>query len=163
MNKKRAVLEVRDQKLAIIKQSETLLSATAEHSAEEIDLSFQKLRDNERDVRRKLMKPELTKKQINNIVSYQPFDGQSIGQWFESYVRSDIDRIFQSVQRGVIEGTTLAGIMQTIRGTETQAGILQASRNSARMLGRTIINGVANQGRLEMYRQNADVLDGVKW
>jgi hypothetical protein len=31
------------------------------------------------------------------------------------------------------------------------------------MLGRTIINGVANQGRLEMYRQNADVLDGVKW
>jgi SPP1 gp7 family putative phage head morphogenesis protein len=121
--------------------------------------------DNERDIRRKSLRSELSESAIRNMLDYKPFvDGKTIQQWFGNLEYTISSRIFQNVQKGLIEGMTLHSIMQTIRGIDGfKPGILRANRQSAEILARTAINAVANQSRLEMFRTNADVIDGVQW
>jgi len=72
----------------------------------------------------------------------------------------------QVIQRGFVEGHTLEKMIRSIRGTKEfdfKDGILDTSRQSARMLARTLCNGASNAGRMEIYEQNKDVLDGVKF
>jgi SPP1 gp7 family putative phage head morphogenesis protein len=121
--------------------------------------------DNERAIRQKSLKRELTDTAIKNMLDYKPFvDGKTIQQWFGDLEYKISSRIFQSVQKGIVEGMTLHSIMQTIRGIDGfKPGVLKTNRQSAEILARTTINAVANQSRLEMFRENADVLDGVQW
>jgi SPP1 gp7 family putative phage head morphogenesis protein len=123
---------------------------------------------NERDIRRRTLKSSLSDDEIKDMLNYKPFvDGKSIGQWFEDLKYDHASRIFNSVQKGVVEGYTLNTIIQAIQGKPTEhgwePGILDRNRKTAEMLARTVINATANQSRLEMYRDNADVIDGVKW
>ena len=126
--------------------------------------------DNEKAIRRKSLRSELTDTEIKNMLDYKPFvDGKTIQQWFGDLEYTISSRIFQNVQKGIVEGMTLHSIMQTIRGIDEfkpgviPSGILKTNRQSAEILARTTINAVANQSRLEMFRANADVIDGVQW
>ena len=70
------------------------------------------------------------------------------------------------VIRNSEKGYTLETIIRSIRGTrqyDWRDGILETSRQGARMLGRTLINGASNAARLEMFEVNRDVIDGVKF
>jgi len=120
---------------------------------------------NERNIRRKSFKSELTDTEIKNMLDYKPFvDGKTIQQWFGDLEYNISSRIFRSVQKGIVEGMTIHSIMQTIRGIDGfKPGVLKTNRQSAEILARTVINATANQSRLEMYRANADVIDGVQW
>jgi len=121
--------------------------------------------DNERVIRRRSFKSKLTDTAIKNMLDYKPFvDGKTIQQWFGDLEYKISSRIFQSVQKGIIEGMALHSIMQTIRGIDGyKPGVLKTNRQSAEILARTTINAVANQSRLEMFRAHADVIDGVQW
>jgi SPP1 gp7 family putative phage head morphogenesis protein len=121
--------------------------------------------DHQRDIRRKSLKGELSESAIRNMLDYKPFvDGKTVQQWFGTLEYNVSSRIFQCVQKGLIEGMTLHSIMQEIRGIDGfKPGVLKTNRQSAEILARTAINAVANQSRLEMFRENADVMDGVQW
>ena len=138
-----------------------LAKTTGQHTAQIIASAL----ENERDIRRNSLKGELTESAIRNMLDYKPFvDGKTIQQWFGDLEYKISSRIFQSVQKGIVEGMTLNSIMQAIRGTEGfKPGVLKTNRQSAEILARTVINATANQSRLEMYRANADVMDGVQW
>jgi SPP1 gp7 family putative phage head morphogenesis protein len=138
-----------------------LAHLAGQHTASEIQAAL----ENERNIRRRSIKSELTETEIRNMLDYKPFvDGKTIQQWFGDLEYNVSSRIFRSVQKGIVEGMTLGSIMQAIRGTEGfTPGVLRTNRQSAEMLARTAINAVANQSRLEMFRANADVLDGVQW
>ena len=143
-----------------------LAQIAGQHTAQ----MLQTVLDNERAIRRKSLRNELTDTAIKNMLDYKPFvDGKTIQQWFGDLEYKISSRIFQSVQKGIVEGMTLHSIMQTIRGIDDfkpgvlPSGILRANRQSAEILARTTINAVANQSRLEMFRANADVIDGVQW
>ena len=147
-------------------QAGDLASIAGQHAASEIQSALM----NERNIRRRHLKSELTESAIKNMLDYKPFvDGKTIQQWFGDLEYKISSRIFQCVQKGIVEGMTLNSIMQSIRGTEgfkpgvLPSGILRGNRQSAEMLARTVINATANQSRLEMYRANADVIDGVQW
>ena len=108
----------------------------------------------------------LTKEQTEKILKYQPFDGQSIGQWFDSLKTADLQRITQGVQRAAMDGLSVDGMVKMIRGTRENNytdGILNTTRTSAGAIARTVINGVSNSARLEMIMANADVIDGVEF
>ena len=142
-------------------QARGLVSIAGQHAANEIQSALM----NERNIRRKSFKTELTDREIKNMLDYKPFvDGKTIQQWFGDLEYKISSRIFHSVQKGIVEGMTLNSVMQTIRGTEGfKPGVLKTNRLSAEILARTTINAVANQSRLEIYRANADGIDGVQW
>jgi SPP1 gp7 family putative phage head morphogenesis protein len=151
-------------------QAGELAHLTSLQAAQEIQTAL----ENEKTIRRSHMKSELTDIEIRNMLDYKPFaDGKTIQQWFGDLEYNISSRIFQSVQKGIVEGMTLNTVMQVIRGSEAsgftdgipgfKAGVLKTNRQSAEILARTIINAAANQSRLELYRANADVLDGVQW
>lgn len=109
---------------------------------------------------------DLTNKQKQEILDYQPFDGQSISQWFSALQTADLQRLTQAVQSAAMDRLSLADIAKKIRGTKENGytdGILNTSRASAQTIARTIVNGVSNQARLGMMLANADVIDGVKF
>jgi len=138
-----------------------LVQIAGQHTAQMLEAVL----DNERSIRRTSFKSELTDTEIKNMLDYKPFvDGKTIQQWFGDLEYKISSRIFQSVQKGIVEGMTLHSIMQMIRGIDGyKSGVLKTNRQSAEILARTTINAVANQSRLEMFRANADVIDGVQW
>ena len=152
-----------------IKNAVTILQGTAGHLAQiagqHTGQMLEAALDQERDIRRKSLRNELTDREIKNMLDYKPFvDGKTIQQWFGDLEYNVSSRIFQSVQKGIVEGMTLNSIMQTIREIDGfKPGVLKTNRQSAEILARTVINAVANQSRLEMFRANADVIDGVQW
>lgn len=61
---------------------------------------------------------------------------------------------------------TVRDIYRLIRGTKENNysdGVLATTQAGAVTLARTIINGVANNARVETIKENADVIDGVKF
>ena len=138
-----------------------LAQITGQHTAQMLEAVL----DNERSIRRKSLKSTLTDTEIKNMLDYKPFvDGKTIQQWFGDLEYKISSRIFQSVQKGIVEGMALHSIMQTVRGIDGfKPGIVKTNRQSAEILARTTINAVANQSRLEMFRANADAIDGVQW
>jgi len=103
------------------------------------------------------IKKKLSETQIKNILDYEPHDGQSIAQWFDGYRRADLSRIVQSVQGGFINGHTIETIIKDVRHATA------TTRDRGRMIARTVLNGTANATRMEVFEENADVLDGVKY
>ena len=135
-----------------------LADITSQSTAQEIK-AIQKARKKERDIRkRNNLKERLSKEEIKDMLNYKPFvDGKTIGQWFDDLKYNEAARIFRSVQKGIIEGMTLHGIMGEVRGKMAE------NQRSREMLARTVINATANQSRLAMFQANADVIDGVQW
>ena len=116
--------------------------------------------------RGKHFKKELSDKQIEEILRYHPVDGKSIAQWFEKVRTDDLNRITQTVQRASVEGMSVSKVVKAIRGTKEndyKDGVLETTRESARMMARTVINGVASNSMLETCAENADVIDGIKF
>ncbi len=127
---------------------------------------FLEIKQSELDKRHKLFKSKLTREQIQKVLKYQPIQGQSIGQWFDQIKKSDLNRITQAVQKASVEGLSVDGIVKLIRGSKEanyKDGILDASKQSAQTLARTVINGVSNNARMEVFSENADAIDGVQF
>ncbi|MDO5554764.1 MAG: minor capsid protein [Planctomycetia bacterium] len=138
---------------------------TAQKTAEWAGYKMAKELAESAKAKKKNVKP-LTAKQLKTILDYQPFAGQSISQWFDQYKFNDIRRITNAITQAYSEKLTVADIIKRIRGTKANNytdGILQTSRTSATMLARTMINGVANEARLETMMANSDVIDGLQF
>lgn len=117
---------------------------------------------------KKKIKP-VPKKKLDDIIKYQPFQGRTIEDWFQSWTESDKNRIVSAIQQAVNEGITLQKAINLIRGTinpntgKREGGVLDVSRSSASMIARTITNGVANEARLATLDENDDVIDGYQF
>jgi SPP1 gp7 family putative phage head morphogenesis protein len=108
----------------------------------------------------------LTQQQKKNILDYEPYDGHSISKWFDSLSDADTNRIMQDVQKVRSSGGTLQDLMKRLMSypnNTNPTGSLITSRNSARMIARTTLNGVANNSRLGVFEANSDFLDGVQF
>lgn len=108
----------------------------------------------------------LSEKTLKDIVDYEPIDGQSIRGWFQRMQEADLRNITQAVYRAASERISVAEISKVIRGTKENNyadGILQTTRSASVSIARTIINGVANNSRIETIIDNADVSDGVRF
>ncbi len=99
----------------------------------------------------------MTSAQAQAVLEYCPIDGASISDWFKRWKTNDLNRIAQAVQRGAIEELSV---------DEVAANVWNAcavSRNSARTVARTIINGVSNAARIETLFANEDAIDGIEF
>lgn len=112
----------------------------------------------------------LSNRKLKAIVTNTLIDGKLIGDWWKSQnasTKDKLDRLMRqattSLQVGRTKGEALGQMIQRIRGTRTQAGILDVSRREAASLVRTSISQVSNEGMKMMYEENLDVIKEYKW
>lgn len=93
-------------------------------------------------------------------------EGAASSDWWQTQERALQDRFERAMRRGVMVGETLPQLIDRIRGTRANNfsdGIMKISANQARNLIRSSLTGVVNEGRLELYRQNSDVISRIQW
>lgn len=76
---------------------------------------------------------------------------------------NEVKRIKQAVRMGHFEGKTNQQLVQQIRGTRANKfkdGILQTTTRNAEAIVRTGVQQVANDARLEIAKQNSDIVTG---
>lgn len=103
---------------------------------------------------------------VAKVIKRTSFAGQTLDQWFDSLARATQRNIMTAVNRGIVEGETTAQIMQRIRGTRAQGftdGVWATTRRQAEAVTRTTINHATNQARLELFKENEDIIEGLQW
>lgn len=94
------------------------------------------------------------------------FAGFKLDDWFGTLNRSVQRRVMQEVNRGIVEGETVPQIMRRIRGTRDarfRDGVWNSTRAQAEAITRSTINHVTNQARIELFKENEDLIKGLKW
>lgn len=75
------------------------------------------------------------------------------------------NRFALEMRAGIFAGDPPAKLIQRVRGTKAnnfKDGIMRTTRHGAEVVVRTAAQSVLNDARMEMYRANEDVLDGVQ-
>lgn len=99
-------------------------------------------------------------------VESKPFNGLSLGQWWDSVAESDKRRLISAVQMGIVEGEGIDRIVRRVVGSKADNfadGTLSATRGAVEGLVRTSVNHVSNAAREEVWTANSDVIDGLRW
>ena len=103
---------------------------------------------------------------VARIAKATSFAGLTLDDWFVTLSRSTQKNIMIAVNRGIVEGETTEQIIRRIRGTKALKytdGVFETTRRQAETIGRTTINHVTNQARTELFKENADIVEGLKW
>lgn len=96
---------------------------------------------------------------IRSAVVTRPFDGRTLGQWFDTIGDSAQSKIAAEVRRGVTEGQTAPQIARRI----FDSNILDVSRRNVETVVRTAVQHVTSAARDEVFKANADIIKAVKW
>lgn len=103
---------------------------------------------------------------VARIIERTSFVGLTLDQWYDGLSRSTQKGVMVAVNRGIVEGESTDQIIRRIRGTRALGftdGVWQTTRNQASTIVRSTINHVSNQSRLEFFKENDDILKGLKW
>lgn len=95
-----------------------------------------------------------------------PMEGVLLRDWVSRLHRADVERVQQTVLRGITIGQTTDEMVRAIVGTRALRftdGVREVSRRGVRTLVRTATNHAANAGREAVWAENADLLSGVTW
>lgn len=106
----------------------------------------------------------LPAQQLNNVVNYGLFSGNTISQWYKRLEDADINRIMATVRDGISQGETTDQIIRTLSGTARNNyldGVMNISRDSAKKIARTVTNGVANSAKSALYERNSDIIYAI--
>ena len=100
------------------------------------------------------------------IVTRNLFDGRLLDDWFKSLQLSDRSRLTQQLQLGLAQGESTGAIVRRIVGTKAEGftnGVLATSRRNAEVIVRTVVNGVSNAAREEVWNANEDIIQALQW
>lgn len=103
---------------------------------------------------------------VASVVKKTSFAGLTLDQWYESLSRSTQKNVMVAINRGILEGETTDQITRRIRGTRKlnySDGIWETTRRQAETITRSTVNHVTNQARVEFFKDNSDIIDGMKW
>lgn len=103
---------------------------------------------------------------VARIINKTSFAGLTLDQWYDSMSRSTQKNVMIAVNRGIVEGETTDQIMKRIGGTKKlnyTDGVWETTRAQASTITRSVINHVSNQSRLEFFKENFDIISGLKW
>lgn len=104
--------------------------------------------------------------QLRAIVTQRPLQGRLLREWFSSTSRAAIDGFEQQIKIGMTQGESVEQIVRRLRGpiaSKWKAGQTGRISNNLRAVTRTAVQGVAAQAREQLYRDNDDLIKGVRW
>jgi hypothetical protein len=99
---------------------------------------------------------------LKRIVSNVLIMGAPSADWWSKQSTETAFRFSNAVRQGIAQGQTNEQIVARIVGRGAQPGIMEVSRKNARALVHTSIQAVANESRRETFRQNANIVEGIR-
>lgn len=99
--------------------------------------------------------------QLRAIATERAFGGaevaRTVTEWFVDLEQADTGRIMGQIQAGIAQGETMPQIQRRV------SQVTDLTRQNAEAITRTGINGVSNAAREEFFRENDDVILGLRW
>lgn len=99
-------------------------------------------------------------------VHARPFEGAILKDYYRDLPETIMRPVRETLRQGFVNGRTTEQLVRELRGTRAAKytdGILQQPRRSIERLVRTAINHTATTAREEVYKNNSDVIKGVRW
>ena len=103
---------------------------------------------------------------LKTLVTTTPIDGVLLKPWVDGMASGRLARVEKALRIGMVEGQTVDQLVRRVRGTKAaryKDGILEISRRSAETLCLTANSTIANAAREQVYRDNAKLIDKLKW
>lgn len=104
--------------------------------------------------------------ELRTAVTSRPFQGRTLGQWFDSLSAADQRALTDAIQKGLALGEDVDTIVRRVIGTRAKGysdGVLATSRRNAEAIVRTAINHVSNMAREALWEANADIILALRW
>lgn len=95
---------------------------------------------------------------LAGIVNSRPFEGRVMRQWAADLQASDLRRIQDQINIGLVNGESSRDIARRVVGSTTAPGATQVTRNQAAAITRTAINHITGEVRAELVKSNADII-----
>lgn len=117
-------------------------------------------------VKVELLSVGMSKQMLKGIVSNSMIEGAPSKEWWNRRSVALSNRFSDTVRQGMLVGDTTPKIVQSLRGTKAlryKDSVLSGNYRSAEALVRTSVQSVANQARLDTYKENEDIMKGVEW
>lgn len=83
-------------------------------------------------------------------------------EWWARQSRDTANRFANAVRQGLAAGDTTEQIVARVAGRQGYPGIMDITRANARSLVHTSIQAVAAEARFETFRQNDDIVEGIR-
>ena len=111
----------------------------------------------------------LTPTNLQAVVENCLIDGRLIGDWWSKQGEDLRSRMVASmregttkIQTGMVQGESIGELIGRIRGSKTSPGVMSISKRQAEALVRTSVMSVAGAARMQTFKKNSDVLDGIE-
>lgn len=104
-----------------------------------------------------------TENALKAIVNGSVIEGAPSAAWWEKQSQDLAFKFASQVRQGIAQSETVQQIVGRIIGAKGNPGIMEISRRNAAALVHTSVQQVANDSRLATFRENADILKGVKF
>ena len=92
--------------------------------------------------------------------------GKLLEPFIKDWSANEVKRVSGAVRQGVFEGQTTSQILQVVRGTRANKfrdGLLNVTNRGAEAIVRTAVQHAASISRQETWKQNSNVVKGVRW
>lgn len=98
---------------------------------------------------------------VRELSRSTPFGGadmvQTLGEWMTQLADVDSGRITGAIRGGVMNGETIPQIQRRVMKAT------KLTRNNAEAIARTGVNHASNTARQEVFNENQDVIQGLRW
>lgn len=105
----------------------------------------------------------LTRAGLANLVSETLIQGAASKDWWGRQAQGLVDKFADEMRKGVALGESNSKLIERVRGTATQRGVMEVSQTSAERLVRASVQAAANAGREAMYAENDDLIVSLQW
>lgn len=105
----------------------------------------------------------VTRTMLETLASNVLIQGAPTKEWWSRQAAGLSDKFADEMRRGVALGENNAKLIQRVRGSTTQRGIMDISRSSAERLVRASVQTAANVAREATYDRNSDLIASVDW
>ena len=91
---------------------------------------------------------------------------QDLNRWLSQLSSTDLANITNALQLGIVNGESIKSIITRVIGTgenNFNNGILAITRRNLETVVRTAINHATNTAREEVWKENQDIISGLRW
>lgn len=163
---------------ALFQRAEKEISQAYESIGKQVDLNLYDLAELETGWTRKLLASSLkvsmgeiatvSKEQLNSLVSEVLIEGAPSAEWWSRQSVKLTDHFKDGIRQGWARGESIDNILKRLTGGVDENGdpifdIRKGTLRGAEATIRTSVQAISNDARRQVYKENADILQGVQW
>ena len=95
-----------------------------------------------------------------------PAGGKLLEPFFRDTTDEQMERVENAIRMGYAQGETTNKVLQRVRGTRAnnfRDGIMERNGRATELMTRTALQHASSQARQEVWRNNEDIITGVRW